>query len=309
MIEVIKAGLFTTVQDLGRNSYAHFGVSAAGAADPLSLRIGNLLAGNEESAPALEMTMLGAWFCFHAHTVFVLSGADFDATLAGNKVPLFCPTAVRAGDVLQCGSARTGARGYICLSGGVAVPPMLGSVSTHVPSGLGGYQGRALRKGDKLGTGISRKTPCRRPLPTQFISALQVRTHLRVTPGGQARRFTAEAAFLLVSNIYRVSEESNRTGLRLLGSSIPYPGEMLSEGMPLGAIQVPPSGQPILLFVDAQTTGGYPVIACVISADLRSVGQLRPGQDVTFECITLERARVFLLEQEEILQEIRSKLA
>ena len=287
-IRVVAAGPETTVQDLGRFGWAHFGVSASGAADPLALRAGNLLVGNAENAPALEMTLLGGTFEFEAAATISLTGSDFDA-----GIPLWSPVEIAAGTVVRCGATRTGARGYLCVRGGLAVPKTMGSASTHVMTGVGG---RPLRKGDTLPVGDDAvRRPRRAVAPPGFLES---RDTLRATPGPQADWFAGE----LYAAEYAVAEESNRMGLRLRGPAIPSPaGHMLTEGVPLGAVQVPPDGQPIVLFVEHQTTGGYPKPANVISADFWRLGQLRPRGRVRFESVTIEQALRLLREQEEWL--------
>ena len=276
------------MQDLGRFGWAHYGVSASGAADPLALRAGNLLVGNAENAAGLEMTLSGGTFEFAGAAVIALTGSDFGAGL-----PLWTALEVKAGDTVRCGATRSGARCYLCVRGGLAVPRVMGSASVHVMTGVGG---RALRAGDILAVG---EAAIRRPRRAPHDAPEYVRGGLlRATPAIQADRFAGE----LYRAAYVVSEESNRMGLRLRGPAIPSPGgHMLTEGTPLGAVQVPPDGQPIILFVEHQTTGGYPKPANVISADFWRLGQLRPRDEVRFECITIEQALDLLRDQEKWL--------
>jgi antagonist of KipI len=285
---VIAPGLQTTVQDLGRFGYAHFGVSASGAADPLALRAGNLLVGNAENATALEMTLVGGAFEFEEPTVVALTGSDFGAGL-----PLWAPVELKAGDTVRCGATRSGARCYLCVRGGIAAAKVMGSASTHLVTGVGG---QALRAGDVLPIGdaaVRKPRGAARGIPEYVRSTL-----LRTTPGPQADWFQDE----LFAAAYTLTEESNRMGLRLRGPAIPSPaGHMLTEGVALGAIQIPPDGQPIILFVEHQTTGGYPKPANVVSADFARLGQLRPRDEVRFESVTFDRAMELLREQEEWL--------
>jgi antagonist of KipI len=285
-IRVVSPGLQTTVQDLGRFGWAHFGISASGAADAFALRAGNLLVGNAENAAAVEMTLMGAAFEFEANTVVSLTGSDFGAGL-----PLWSAAEMKVGQTLRCGPSQSGARCYLCVRGGIAVPKVMGSASTHVMTGVGG---RPLRAGDLLPIG---NEAIRRPRATKGAPALDDGA-LRVTDGPQAESFADE----LYRGAYTVSEESNRMGLRLRGAAIASPaGQMLTEGAPLGAVQVPPDGQPIILFVEHQTTGGYPKPANVISAEFRRLGQLRPRDRVTFERVTIEQALRLLQQQEQWL--------
>lgn len=287
-IRVVLPGQLTTVQDLGRFGWAHFGVSASGAADAFALRAGNLLVGNAENAAALEMTLVGGAFEFEADTVIALTGSDFSAGL-----PLWTAISVKAGSLVHCGPSQSGARCYLCVRGGIGVPKVMGSASTHLTTGVGG---RALRRGDVLPIGGE---AARQPRPAaQDIPPLPPGGILRVTEGPQAATFNDE----LYSGAYTVSEESDRMGLRLRGPAIPSPaGHMLTEGVALGAVQAPPDGQPIILFVEHQTTGGYPKPANVISADFRQLGQLRPRDQVRFERVTIEQALRLLQQQEQWL--------
>jgi antagonist of KipI len=282
----MDAGLQTTVQDLGRFGYAHLGVSASGAADALALRAANLLVGNAENSAALEMTLTGGAFEFEGAAVIALTGSDFGAGL-----PLWTAVEISGGTIVRCGATQSGARAYLAVRGGIDAPKILGSASTHVLTGLGG---RALRRGDVLRVGAE---SIRRPRPHAVVPPVPRET-LRVTAGPQADWFANE----IYEAPYMVTEESSRMGLRLRGPAIPSPaGHMLTEGVALGAIQIPPNGQPIILFVEHQTTGGYPKPANVISADLWRVGQLRPRDQVRFERVTMEQALQLLRQQEEWL--------
>jgi antagonist of KipI len=309
-IEVLSPGLLTTVQDLGRPGFGALGVSVSGAADALSLRIGNRLVGNSEGEPALEMTLLGGTFRFPRGTVAALAGSDFRATLNGEAAANWAPFAIEAGGVLQVGPTQSGARCYLCVRGGIALPKQLGSASTHLLSGLGGYDGRALRKGDVLPIGEppKGKSAPRGPLDQAVLRALKPRRTLRVTRGPQWEWFPLEARKLFSESAYLVSEDSNRMGLRLEGPRLPGAshGEMISEGVALGAVQIAAGGKPIILFVEQQTTGGYAKIANVISADLHSVGQLRPRDEVRFTWVDFSEARQLLLEQEEWISKAAS---
>jgi antagonist of KipI len=314
LIHVQTPGMFTTVQDLGRYGYGPLGVSPSGAADPISLRIGNLLVGNPENAAALEMTLLGGTFLFPDGGIAALTGADFGAVLSsptrqggdalpgGVAISMHAAFDIPPGGVLKTGPSRNGARCYLCVAGGIAVRPLLGSASTHILTGLGGFEGRALRKGDVLEVGQGRALPTRR-VAAEILHKLAPRKTLRTTVAPQTDWFSADSLRRFYEGVYTVSEESNRMGLRLQGASLeaPHQGQMTSEGVSLGAIQIPAGGQPIILFVEQQTTGGYPKIANIISADLSSVGQLRPRDQIRFELVTPETAGTLILEQEALI--------
>ena len=303
VIQVQAPGLLTTVQDLGREGFGPLGVSPSGAADPVSLRLGNRLVANAESAAALEMTLLGGTFSFPDGAIVALTGSDFGATLDGAPADPWMSIEVRPGQTLRLGPARSGARCYLCVRGGIAVKPFLGSASTHILSGLGGFEGRALRKGDVLQIGSATGSFRRRTIASQARDRLAPRQTLRVTPGPQSTCFSESSLRSFYSGTYRVGEQSNRMGLRLEGAPVTQSsgGEMITEGVSLGAVQVTHGGLPIILFVEQQTTGGYPKIANVVSADIHCVGQLRPRDEIRFEQVTLEAARALLVEQEELL--------
>src|SRR5580698_4534825 len=302
-IQVQAPGLLTTVQDLGRPGFGPIGVSPSGAADPVSLRLGNRLVANEESAAGLEMTLLGGTFVFPEGAILALTGSDFGATL--DNVPLDLGTSAKArpGQVVRVGATSSGARCYLCLHGGITVTPLLGSASTHILSGLGGFQGRPLRKADVVQMGPASKPFRKRTIALQAWVSLSHRRVLRVTPGPQVDWFSESSQDSFYASTYRVGEQSNRMGLRLEGPAVSQRGsrQMITEGVSLGAIQVPTAGSPIILFVEQQTTGGYPKIANVISADLHRLGQLRPRDEVRFERVTLDTARALLIEQEKLL--------
>ncbi len=308
VIQVQEPGLLTTVQDLGREGFGPMGVSPSGAADPISLRIGNRLVGNAEGAAGLEMTLLGGTFLFPEGAVLALTGSDFGAALDDGPVSLGTPMEASPGQTLRLGPTRSGARCYLCVQGGIAVTPFLGSASTHILSGLGGHEGRALRKGDVLNIGSAiggeaKAAYRKRTLATKALERLSPRKVLRVTPGPQSDWFPESSQQIFYTSAYRVAEESNRMGLRLEGAHVPEVsgGQMITEGVPIGAVQIPSGGSPIILFVEQQTTGGYAKIANVISADLSSLGQLRPRDEVRFERVEWETARSFLKEQEDLL--------
>lgn len=302
-IHVQSPGLLTTVQDLGREGFGPLGVSPSGAADPVSLRLGNRLVGNPQGGAALEMTLLGGTFLFPQGAILALTGSDFGSTLDG--VPLDQSTAVEArpGQTLHVGSTRSGARCYLCVQGSVVVKPFLGSASTHLLSGLGGHQGRALRKGDVLHIGPPITSFRKRTIVSRAAEQLAPRKLLRVTPGPQSDWFSKSSLQAFYAGTYRVTEESNRMGLRLEGKPVAPEsgGELITEGVSIGAVQITAGGLPIILFVEQQTTGGYAKIANVISADLHSLGQLRPRDEIRFEQVSWETARALFREQEKLL--------
>ena len=294
-LQVIAPGFFTTVQDLGRPGYAHLGVSACGAADPLSLRLGNMLLGNPQTAAALEMTMTGGTFRFPEGATFALTG--FASKLNGTPIAPWTTTRAQPYAELCVGRPQSGARGYLCIRGGIRVPPVFGSASTHFLSGIGGVAGRALRAGDLLRIGREPIAPPKVMLRKCLAISDNI---LRTTLGPQASRFSEQTQQSFYNASYFVSKQANRMGLRLEGPelrTLTDAGE-LSQGVSNGSVQVTNSGQPLILFVEQQTTGGYPLIAQVITADLYKVGQLAPGNRVTFERVTIAEAVALYRQQE-----------
>jgi biotin-dependent carboxylase-like uncharacterized protein len=249
------------------------------------------------------MTLLGGTFRFPEGAIVALTGSEFGADLEGNPLDLWVSIEARPGQTLRIGPTRSGARCYLCVQGGIDVKQFLGSASTHVLTGLGGLNGRPLREGDVLKIASTTGSFRNRTIDPRVIERLSRRSVLRVTTGPQSDWFPESSRRLFYASAYRVAEESSRMGLRLEGSPVSARSgrQMITEGVSLGAIQIPAGGQPIILFVDQQTTGGYPKIANVISADIHRVGQLRPRDEIRFERIELETARSLLREQEELL--------
>jgi antagonist of KipI len=303
-IRVKNPGMFTTIQDLGRYGYSHLGISVVGAADRLSLRIANLLVGNQEDAPALEMTLLGTTLEFEERRRVALAGADCDAKIGTSPVRLGEVVEVPAGGVLKCGGMKTGARSYLAVQGGFAVPAVMGSAATDVRGRFGGLEGRKLKAGDVLPVQDGRSAGTRRLKPGA-LDAVYRHDTVRVTRGAQQEWFGPEVFKLLFSCPYSISDQSDRTGLRLKGEPLRprEQSQLLTDGIPLGAMQVPQDGQPIILFVDQQTTGGYPKIANVIMADMHHVGQFRPHEQVHFQETSIPQAISLLKEQERWLQD------
>ncbi|MFF2524558.1 5-oxoprolinase subunit C family protein [Streptomyces liangshanensis] len=278
-LTVLRAGALTTVQDLGRYGQAHLGVPRSGALDPPALRLGNRLVGNPEGAAALETTLDGCTVR-PRHTVEVaVTGAPCGVSVAGRPVAWGQSVRVPAGAVLDVGPAVSGVRSYLAIGGGVAVEPVLGSRSTDLLSGLGPAP---LRDGTVLALG-----PRGRPAPPADAvpaPAPPAELTLRVRLGPRDSWFTAAALRTFASAVYRVSSASNRIGLRTEGPALDraVTGELPSEGMVLGAVQVPPDGLPLVFLADHPTTGGYPVVAVVREADLATAAQAVPGTPVRF---------------------------
>jgi biotin-dependent carboxylase-like uncharacterized protein len=301
---VLTPGLETTVQDLGRSGFRQLGVALGGALDPLSLQAGNALLGNAPAAAGLEFALTGPTLRAETEQLIAVLGAGSAATLDGRPLPRAQPVRLAAGSVLKLGPLTYGARSWLCVAGGLALASVLGSCSTDLSAGFGGLQGRALRAGDRLPVGP------RPPAASRLLEQLAARGAvaapwgvavdraapgpLRVLPYADAdlRGFRASG--------WTVAADSNRMGVRLQGAALPVEagGTRLSAGVAPGAIQLLPSGQPIVLLADAQTIGGYPLLGAVIRADLPRLAQARPGGRLQFEVVSLADAEGAAREQE-----------
>lgn len=283
-VEVLTPGALTTIQDLGRPGWAHIGVPRSGAADRPALRLANSLLGNDAGAAALETTLAGPRLRFDGAARLALTGAPVPARAGQRALPMHEAFDVAAGEELRVGTARAGLRTYIAFAGGITVPLVLGSAATDVLTGLGPsplVRGAILRVGPGTGGGRTIRPPAPEPPPLRELPKSVV---LRVIVGPRSNSFTDTSIKRLLTEPFTVSQASNRIGIRLRGPALERtsPGELASEGLVSGAIQVPGDGQPIVLLADHPTTGGYPVIAVVISDDLSLAAQLRPGQRLRF---------------------------
>jgi antagonist of KipI len=324
-VAILRPGLHTTVQDLGRWGAQASGVSVAGPMDPWSHRLANLLVGNASDDALLELTLVGPELQFDDERWVAVVGGEFSVSIDGRAVRAAPPWRVEPGSRMQVGTRTRGARAYLAVAGGIDVPLVLGSRATHVTSGLGGLDGRALKAGDRLslgavdeerrrrvdrlpgrplgaslaGTALAHATRCLAPGET---------TRLRVLPGPQLDRFSPAALDALHSAPYRVLPDSNRMGFRLEGPLLAHADdrEPWSDATPFGVVQVPRSGQPILLMADRQTTGGYPKIATVISADAGLAGQVAPGDFLRFEVCDEGAALAVLAASERAFREFAS---
>ena len=296
--------MLTTVQDAGRWGFQAQGVPVAGPMDPVSHRLANALVGNTRDAALLEVTLLGPELEFEDERLVAVTGAEFDLALDDRSVPSGAPFTVSAGSRLRFGARRRGARAYLAVSGGIAVTPILGSRATHLVSAMGGVDGRALIAGDRLPLGVS-SSPKPSALNPQLL-ALSPNVVLRVLPGPQLEYFAPEALAVLQSAPYVIARNSDRMGFRLEGPALTHArgADIISDATPLGVLQVPASGQPILLMADRQTTGGYPKIATVIAADMTIAGQLGPADTITFVVCTPHDALTALIMQERALMAV-----
>ena len=296
MIEVIKPGLLTTIQDQGRWGYQRYGVGIAGPLDPFALAAANLLVGNPQGAAGLEITLFGPTLKFHRETIFALAGADLDPTLDGRSISGWTCHLAPSGSILSFRERKSGVRVYLAVSGGIDVPPVMESRSTYLLGRFGGLEGRALKTQDLLPI-LSPEENFRDLTGKVFSPNLrppyQKNPILRVVLGPFDEFFSEEGVRAFLSNPYTVTPQSDRMGYRLQGVPIKRqkPGELITCGLANGSIQVPPNGQPILLLADRQTIGGYPIIATLIHADLSLVAQCAPGDQLRFKAISVDEAR------------------
>ncbi len=294
-------GLLTTVQDTGRWGYQHYGVSVSGAMDVVSHRRANRLMGNPPEAATLEITLVGPVLRFETAMRVGVSGATFELRLGASEVSTETVLHAERGQRLAFGRRTAGARAYLAAAGGFAVPSVLGSRSTHLRSGMGGLEGRALRAGDRLAAGPALGVPRREPPAAKWRRRVPVGgARVRVLPGPHACLFGAVALRRLETARYTIRPESDRMGYRLDGEPIAGPDglSLLSLGLPIGAVQILPSGGVIVAMADRQTAGGYPRVATVVTADIPVLGQLAPGDWIEFERCDHRTAREALTESE-----------
>ena len=328
-LKIEKPGLLTTVQDLGRNGRQKEGVIVSGAMDALALRIGNLLVGNQENAAALELTLLGPTITFTHNHMLAITGADLAPLIDGQPVPLWRPVLVKKGARLSFRGAKQGGRGYLSLAGGIAVDKIMGSASTYLKAGFGGWQGKALQAGAELSMQESPywvlpfmqkleaeagertfKASAWTPSP-DLLPAYGLNSVIRAVRGPEYDWFTPESKADFWQTPFQVTPQSDRMGFQLEGPSLELqkPRELLSTAVTFGTVQVPSGGNPIALMADHQTTGGYPRVAQVISADFSKLAQGIPGQTLQFQEVSLEEAQYLYLKQEQNLEKLKQSLS
>lgn len=308
-LQVLSPGLLSSVQALSRAGHRHLGVPLSGALDRVSLRLANLLVGNEPGTAALEITLHGPRLRFDRPALVAITGADIEAHIGGQAIPGWRPILLPAGVELAMGACRRGARAYLAMAGGVAVPERLGSQSTDLRSGFGGFHGRALQAGDSLAIADAERIEA-----TDAVKIARwwivpgpdldfaTPASIRLLPGSDALSQPTK----LHEGEFRVAAASNRQGLRLQGDALEIADgrERISAPVSPGTLQLPPDGQPILLLADAQTVGGYPRIAHAIEADWPRLAQLRPGDRLRFALATPEDATRAACEQDQRVERI-----
>ena len=313
-IEVLRPGLLTTLQDRGRHGCAMLGVGRAGAMDDVAMRLANALVGNASDAPVLEITLIGPRLRFDAPTTVALVGAEFPARLAATDMPSWQAIALDAGAEIDIGTARRGARACLAVAGGFEVESVLGSVSTDVNARLGGFDGRALRAGDRVAFRLARREGDAHSIGRTQTWSLDPRpwfdadgeTAIRLIRGEHFDALDAASRATLFDAEFRIAADSNRVGFRLDGATLGLaaPLELVSEPIVAGTLQLPPGGQPIALMVEHPTIGGYPRIGQIAAVDMARLAQRRPGDRVRFAEIGLDEAQTRYLERERALDRL-----
>ena len=305
---VLKGGMLTTIQDFGRSGYQSQGFSVGGAMDVRSFKLANLLLDNPENEAALEITLIGPVLEFTSSTIIAITGGDFTPTLNGEPAPMYTALYIRKGDVLKFGSARTGTRCYVAFSGYLKVPMVMGSRCTSLKSGIGGFKGRKLEAGDYVEERIKRRyLPfflSRKLTPPDYENDDGV---LRVVMGPQDSLISKQGIDTFLNSEYTVTGEFDRMGCRLDGPIIApkKTSDIISDGIALGAIQVPSAGKPIILLADRQTTGGYAKIATLISVDIPRLVQKKTDEKIRFRAVSVEEAQKLYRQEVEELEQLR----
>lgn len=299
---VLDGGPQTTVQDLGRPGYLRYGIPPSGPMDRTAFVLANRLVGNPDTAAVLECALAGPRLEVRAGTVIAVTGAEMPVTANGREIPRWTAVGIEAGSVLRVGPSIRGVRSYLAFAGGIDVPLVLGSRATYLRGALGGFQGRELRKGDLVPFGPSRATGegiLGRRVRPDMIPSYGDQIEVRVILGPQADRFTPEGIARFLGEPYEMTVQSERMGARLNGPPITHTRghDIVSDGIPLGGIQVVGDGQPIILLVDRQSTGGYTKVATACSFDIGRVGQAMPGQRLRFRQVTVVEAHALLRQE------------
>lgn len=317
MIEILTSHAFNTIQDMGRRGARRFGVSTSGVMDPVALAAGNALLGNADGAAGIEIQTFPFRLRFQADIAFALTGADHEARLADAIVPPWWCAQAKAGDVLTIASPRRGTRVYLTVAGGIDVPAVMGSRSTHLRAGFGGLDGRVLQAGDILPVGAAPSAGSVRvdfgaePADVAIAAARPAEDRvlrLRVMRAGEHDLFSAAMQATFWSTTWKISAQSDRGGYRLTGGKLTLaaPVEMRSHGVVPGVVQVPPSGEPIIQMSDANTAGGYPKMAAVIQADLWRLGQASPGSLIAFSEVSYQDAVAAMAPVNDYLAKLRA---
>jgi len=324
-IKVLTPGLLTSIQDLGRYGYQKYGVIVSDAMDSHSLRLANILVGNEEGEGVLEISLMGPTLQMEQDILLAITGGDLSPIIDGKPVPMWRPVYLQKGSILQFGPCRSGCRSYLAVAGGYDIPSVMDSASTYLRAGIGGFQGRALQVGDVLPVKNLQEQSlhlleqlAKKAMHHSFASTSWSigRSHIpkdpqhimiRVTEGNQFDHFTVASKKEFLNSPFQVTVQSDRMGYRLSGPTIKLaqPLEMISEAVALGTVQVPPDGNPIILLADRQSVGGYPKIAQVAMVDVATVAQTKPGDKIWFTTISLEETERLYCARQQAIEDLR----
>lgn len=310
LFDVKRPGLLTTIQDLGRHGFQQYGIVVSGAMDHVAHRIANLLVGNEPTMATLEVTMMGPKLTAVEDTVIALTGANLSATIDGVSVPLWKSTYVKKGQTLSFGKPVVGLRAYIAVAGGFVGEDVLGSQATYLKAKMGGVDGREVRKGDVLYRGevsISLKQLTGRALANDLRPCYDYKQPFQVIVGPDDEMFTRDGLSTFFSEDYEITQEVDRMGCRLSGPKIEHKNkaDIISDAITVGTIQVPASGQPIILLADRQTSGGYTRIGTVATVDIPRLVQQISGTKIRFEPISVEKAQQLYIKQEKMMKQLQ----
>ncbi|RRN69996.1 biotin-dependent carboxyltransferase family protein [Peribacillus simplex] len=320
-LRVIKPGLLTSIQDLGRKGFQQHGVIVSGAMDAYSLRIANMLVGNKEDEAAMEITLMGPTLKIEKNCLIAITGGNLSPTIDSQTVPMWKPIYVKKGTILRFEGCKSGCRSYLSVAGGYAISTVMNSKSTYLRGEIGGFEGRALKVDDVVDFNVTSTILNNREFkeafttPKWFVNDKEFMPGrmpaIRFIDGSQYDYFTDSSKVSFTENLFKVSNQSDRMGYRISGPLLELneKRELLSEAVTNGSVQVPPDGNPIILLADSQTTGGYPKIAQVITADLPMIAQIKPGESIQFSRVTLKEAEQLLLQKEQQLKELKVSIS
>ena len=294
IMKILKPGMYTTIQDIGRYNHQKSGMSVSGAMDQFSLRVANILVGNIDNEACLETTLFGLKIKFEGDALIAITGANLMPMINNKAIDMWSGIKVLNGDELSFGTPESGCRSYIAIQHGIDVPEVMGSKSTYVKGKVGGFNGRMLKAGDEIKinqAGESDFTSIKK-LPIELIPSYYKDNIVRVIMGPQDNYFTKNGIYTFLDSEFEVTNEADRMGYRLSGPKISHitSADIISDGITMGSVQIPGEGAPIIMMADRQTTGGYTKIATIITPDINIVGQLKPGDSIRFEVINIEEA-------------------
>ncbi|MGP4060775.1 biotin-dependent carboxyltransferase family protein [Halobacillus sp. H74] len=324
MIRILKSGLLTSIQDLGRYGYQKHGIIASGVMDSVAHRIANFLVNNASNTPTLEITLMGPVIEFQEDTLISICGGELSPMIDGEHVNMWKLIYVRKGSELRFGQPKQGFRAYLAIAGGFDVPRVMNSASTYMRAAVGGFQGRMLEKGDEipvypdtdlsgifqsLSSKIRKDSFIEAPwfVAPEITSYTKTNEPIRIMRGREFELFDDASQNNFMKNTFKIDPKSDRMGYRLKGTtlSLKEKKEIVSEAVTFGTVQVPPEGNPIILLADRQTTGGYPKIGQVASVDLPRIAQMKPGENMTFRHISHAEAQHLYLKRENQLRQLK----